>query len=558
MNSAIKSFLRISCILLISCVFTVALAVDKEIHVKTELTRLFEDYRVRTAVVMATEEDSSAIGIVKVGEISDVRRELPDENSTVFEIGSITKVFTALLVQTLVDDELLHWDRTISTCLPHIEFANEAVANVTLRELATHRSGLPRLPTNFTETKVPGNAMDPYANYGAHDLVAFFESFDPPELKKEYAYSNFGFGLLGYIVAKTLDTSYAEALNERVFQPLEMNNSSAFDSIDDDTELAAGYSYTANMGVWNFNVHAGAGAIRSTARDMYKFIRANFLESDDAIHQAIRAIRELQYESNQALGWIAETSNRDTTVFWHNGQTGGYASFLAIDPEAKSGWVILTTSTESAAVTRIGASFYREVVLPSSFDFTPYVGVYKFAENQYMTISNKDHKLQVQVTGQEPIVLAHSNDHVFELQALSLKADFVLGEDGNATTLKWSQPGVSIEAERVDDSFGITTKEEVSIDTELLKEYVGKYQLPENESASVKQVIVTVKQVHDRLFVQLTGQAEVRVFPMSPTRFFYRNADAEIEFEKDDNGVVTGVVLHQGGEYLAPRIIDEE
>ncbi len=551
MNSSRKSFLLFICLTLSSFVLTVASEYDKEISAKTELQRLIDNHKMRSAVVMTIENDSTEIGIVKLGEISDRRRELPDENSSVFEIGSITKVFTALLVQTLVDDDLLHWDDTISECLPDIEFANETVANVTLRELATHRSGLPRLPNNFAETEVPGNAMDPYATYGEQDLIAFFETFDPPALENEHAYSNLGFALLGYVVAKTLDTSYAEAMNQRVFQPLEMNNSTAIDSVKDDAELAAGYSNTANMGTWNFNVHAGAGVIRSTARDMYKFIRANFLESDDAIHRALRAIRELQYESNQALGWIAETSNRDTTVFWHNGQTGGYASFLAIDPEAKSGWVILTTSTESAAVTRIGSSFYREVVLPSSFDFTPYVGVYKLAENQYMTISNKDDKLQVQVTGQQPIVLAHTKDHVFELQALSLKADFVLGEDGIATTLKWSQPGVSIDAERVDDSFGITTREEVAIDAEIIETYAGEYQLPEG-------VVATVKHVKDRLFVHVTGQPEFRVFPMSPTRFFYKVLDAEIDFKKDDNGTVTGVVFHQGGEYLAPRITDEE
>lgn len=558
MNSAIKSFLLFICLMLSSSVFTVESGYDNEISMKTEIQQLIDDHRVRTAIVMSIENDSSELGIVKLGEISDSRRELPDENSTVFEIGSITKVFTALLVQTLVDDDLLHWDDTISECLPDIEFVNEAVASVTLRELATHRSGLPRLPNNFTDTEVPGNAMDPYANYGEQDLVAFFESFDPPELKKEHAYSNLGFAILGYIVAKTLDTSYAEAMNQRVFQPLEMNNSTALDSVKDVADLAAGYSNTANMGTWNFNVHAGAGVIRSTARDMYKFIRANFIESEDVIHHSIRSIRELQYESNQALGWISEASDQETTIFWHNGQTGGYASFLAIDPEAKSGWVILTTSTESAAITRIGASFYREVVLPNSADFSPYVGVYKLAEDQYMTISSKDGNLQIQVTGQRPIVLAHTEDHVFELQALSLKADFELGEDGTATTLKWSQPGVSIDAERVDDSFGIGTREEASIDPEVLTEYVGQYQVPVPEFAPVKQLIATVKRVQDRLFVQVTGEPEFRVFPMSPTRFFYKVIDAEIEFQKDDNGAVSGVVFHQGGEHFAPRINDKE
>ena len=158
MNSSRKSFLLFICIVLALLVSTVASEYDKEISAKTELQRLIDNHKMRSAVVISIENDSTELGIVKLGEISDRRRELPDENSTVFEIGSITKVFTALLVQTLVDDDLLHWDDTISDCLPDIEFANETVAKVTLRELATHRSGLPRLPNNFAETEVPGNA----------------------------------------------------------------------------------------------------------------------------------------------------------------------------------------------------------------------------------------------------------------------------------------------------------------------------------------------------------------------------------------------------------------
>lgn len=549
MSSTIKFFLNFIVLTLPSFIFTAASPTNEEIDMKNELLQLINDHRVRAAVVISIDE-SDSIGIMKLGEISDSRREPPNENTTVFEIGSITKVFTALLVQTLVDDELLHWDKTISECLPDIEFANEAVANVTLRELATHRSGLPRLPNNFAETEVPAPAMDPYATYGEQNLVSFFESFDPTELKNEYGYSNLGFALLGYVAAKTLEVSYAEAMYQRVFKPLKMNNSSAFDSIDDDTELAAGYSYTANMGVWNFNIHAGAGVIRSTAQDLYKFILANFREVDDAIHRAIRSIRELQYESGHALGWITETSRNDTTVYVHNGQTGGYASFLALDPTAKRGWVILAASTESDAIAKLGTTLYRDIEPSELIDLTPYSGVYSLGANRYMTMSESYGRLQMQVTGQPPLVLEHVKDHQFKLEALNYSATFEIGEEGVATTLMWSQPGGSIDAKRVDDSYGIATREEVSIDSELLTDYVGEYQLPLNQ-------VATVKRVKDRLFVHVTGQAEVRVFPLSPTRFFFKVADAEIEFEKDEDGKVKGVVFHQAGAFRAPRI-DEE
>ena len=526
--------------------FTVGLhSAQEDFDLKSPLKELIDSHKMRTAIVIFVEDDR--VGVIRLGEVSDARREPPNATTTLFEIGSITKVFTALLVQTLVDEGLLDWDGSIRQYLSDIDFINDEVANVTLRELATHRSGLPRLATNFTETEEPGDPMDPYAKYGEQDLVSYLESFNPLALTKTYAYSNLGFAILGYIVAKSLNMTYSDALNQRVLQPLEMSNTSAQDDVSEDSDVAAGFSNTANMGMWHFNIHAGAGAIRSTAMDMYKFIRANILQSDEAINQSIRSIQELQYDSNHALGWITESSARDTTVFLHSGQTGGYASFLAIDPESEQGWVILTTSTESDSITKIGASFYREVAEPDPMDLSPYVGVYKLGENQYMTISDNNGKLQAQVTGQQPIVLDRTKDHVFELQSLNLMAAFKFGEDGIASTLNWSQPGFAVAAERVDDSYGVAMREEVSIDSELLQQYVGQYQLS-------RTAIANVRQVKDRLFVQVTGQPEFRVFPMSPSRFFYKVFDAEIEFEDDDGGNITGLVFHQAGAHRASRI----
>lgn len=526
--------------------FTVGLhSAQEDFDWKSPLQKLIDSHKMRSAIVIFVEDDR--VGVIRLGEVSDARRDPPNATTTLFEIGSITKVFTALLVQTLVDEDLLDWDGSISQYLSDVDFMNDEVANVTLRELATHRSGLPRLASNFTETEEPGDPMDPYAKYGEHDLVSYLESFNPLQLTKTYAYSNLGFAILGYIVAETLNMSYPDALNQHILQPLEMSNTSAQDDVSENADVAAGFSNTANMGLWHFNIHAGAGAIRSTAMDMYKFIRASFLQSDEAVHQSMRSIQELQYDSNHALGWITESSAQETTVFLHSGQTGGYASFLAIDPERKRGWVILTTSTESDTITKIGASFYRAVAESEPMDLSPYIGVYKLGESQYMTISENDGKLHFQVTGQQPIVLERTKDHVFELKSLNLTAAFELEEDGIANTLNWSQPGVAVAAERVDDSYGVATREEVSIDSELLQDYVGQYQLS-------RTAIANVKQVKDRLFVQVTGQPEFRVFPMSRTRFFYKVLDAEIEFEDDDDGNITALVIHQAGAHRASRI----
>lgn len=548
----IPNKLRVSLLglLLISLWMSVGLHSEPEVdYVRTELQRLINQHKIRTAIVMYVDDD--ATGLLRLGEISDERREPPNESSTIFEIGSITKVFTALLVQTLVAEDDLDWDDPISKHLRGIKFANDGVATITLRELATHRSGLPRLPSNFSATEEPGDPMDPYATYAEQNLVSFLESFDPVELAKSYAYSNLGFAILGYVVSETLDTNYADAIHKRILQPLGMNDTTATDELSEEAELAAGYSNTANMGLWNFNVHASAGSIRSTALDMYKFMLANFADSDNELHQSMRAIRELQYDSNQALGWTTETSDADTTVFVHGGQTGGYASFLAIDPANKRGWVILTTSNEAESIAKLGSSFYKDISVPNTIDLAPYSGVYQLSEQQYMTVSDHDGTLQAQISGQPPFVLQYANGHIFQLEVLNLSAEFTIDEDGKANKMIWKQPGVSIDAERVDASHGIKEREEVPVESDVLQKFVGLYQLAPTAT-------VTVKQITDRLFVQVTGQPEFRVFPMSGTRFFYKAIDAEIEFEENEDGLVTGLVIHQMGANRAPKINNED
>ena len=541
MNQSLQRFCIVCLLSLLLCTTATSNTKDETTHVKAELQVLIDNLKVRTAVIVTVDGDSSEV--LGLGEISDELRQLPSR-TTSFEIGSITKVFTALLVQTLVDQELLNWDDTLTESLEEVEIQNDLVANVTLRELATHRSGLPRLPTNFTLTAEPGNPMDPYSTYGELDLISFLESFDPITLSKAYSYSNLGFAILGYVAAKTLNASYSTALEKQVFQPIGMVHSTASDS---EETLAAGYSNTANMDSWNFNIHAGAGAIRSTAQDLLLFIQKNLAGEEDAISNALNSIRELQFESEQALGWSTEISSEGNTVFVHAGQTGGYASYLAIDPATERGWAILTTSTEAEIIGRLGASFYRDVPKPETVDLTPYTGVYQLAENVYMTISDNDGKLQAQVSGQSPFLLQHQNEHSFTLDDLEFEANFELGEDGNATVLNWSQPGAKINAKRVEDKFGIVSRTEVEIDNELLQMYVGEYRLTEKAKA-------TVSQIEDRIFIQVTGQPKFRVFPMSPTRFFFKVLDAEIEFEQDEDGNITGLVLYQNGEYRAPRV----
>ena len=140
--------------------------------------------------------DNGETKVIGLGRLSRDTRQ-PPQGDTVFEIGSITKVFTSLLTQVQVDDGRIGWDDSIGSRLPRTQFRSDAVASIKLRELASHSSGLPRLPDNMN----PADPLNPYEGYGRGQLLSFLSRYDPDSLAKEYAYSNLGAGLLGEIAA---------------------------------------------------------------------------------------------------------------------------------------------------------------------------------------------------------------------------------------------------------------------------------------------------------------------------------------------------------------------
>lgn len=513
------------------------------LFVVQELKELIQAERVRAAVVGVYQDGE--FNVHSVGQISVDDERVPT-GETVFEIGSISKVFTALLVQVFVEEGLLDWDEPIQSYLPNVDFTSELVAAITPRQLATHRSGLPRLPTNLN---VAENPMDPYIDYGSQDLVNFLESFNPSQLANEYLYSNLGFAILCLLTTSTGEKYFHELLDEKIFKPLGMNDSFIgmnasirnFIATSKNMEIASGFSNSMTINHWNFNIHSGAGGILSTANDFEKFIEAHWAEPVSNIHQALAATREFQYDSPQGLGWNSMPSRTGTTVMWHNGQTGGFASFLAVDPQEQRGWVILTSSTESELITKLGMSFYADVEFATEIDTSRYHGVFQLAEGVYITFSNTDGQLQAQVSGGTPFGLEFVATHEFALPVVQISAKFELGEKKADDKLVWQERGQTIAAARVDDRFGIPTRVAIEVEEEELIQYIGKY-----KTEDANPLEFTVSRNIEQLFVQLSGQPAVPVYPMGLHRFFYKVVDAEIVFNVDDQDTITGLTLTQG------------
>jgi serine-type D-Ala-D-Ala carboxypeptidase/endopeptidase len=264
---------------------------------------------------------------------------VPDR-STIYEIGSITKVFTAITLAKLVNDGVVKLDDPVVKCLP----PEANVPNsITFKHLATHSSGLPRLPDNFFT--VVGKSSNPYIVYKKEHLYAFFKSVRKfKEPGEPSGYSNLGFGLLGHALELCAGKTYPALVHDSVIGRLGMRHTGM-----SSTNVVRGHDAKGNRTPnWDFDVLAGAGAIRSNAEDMLKFLRANLEPDTTPIGKALNLVQQ-RHLKGMGLGWFFLTTSEDLTFLWHNGGTAGYRSFAGFDPKNKTGVVLLSNYGDAFA-----------------------------------------------------------------------------------------------------------------------------------------------------------------------------------------------------------------
>ncbi len=266
---------------------------------------------------------------------------IPFENHrSVFEIGSISKVFTATLLATLAVNNKLQLENSLQDCL---DFEINPIETITLKELSNHTAGLPRLPSNLNLLLADPN--NPYKDYDAEKLSTYLKekislNQSPGE---KYDYSNLGAGLLGYLLGEISNSTYQRLLEELIFSQYEMSASST-DRKQLESKLVKGLDYngdeTAN---WDLNILAGAGGILSTAEDLAKFAVAHFDDKHLALQLSCKPTFKESDNLQIGLGWHIIKNHKEGHEFvWHNGGTGGYTSSMALDLKNKHGIVILS------------------------------------------------------------------------------------------------------------------------------------------------------------------------------------------------------------------------
>lgn len=384
------------------------------------------------------------------------------DSQTMFEIGSMTKVFTSLLLADMVERGEVGLDDPISKWLPPGTVVPSFDGKpITLIDLATHSSGLPRLPDNLDAT----NLVNPYASYGPTQLYAFLATYKLPRAPgSQWEYSNLGAGLLGYILTLRAGISYEQLIRTRILRPLGMPSTTITLTAEQRSRMASGYDLSGHpTGLWDWDALAGAGAIRSDAEDLLTFAAAVLGYSKSPLDAAVRRMLSVSRPGGspamrQQLGLLLLGGN----VLFHDGGTGGYRSALAVRPATREAIVVLSNSTQDMTdialhgivpeqpIAMFAPSRERTATKPDEKTLDAYVGSYRLTPQIVVAITREGSRLFAQATGQPKTEwFADSDGTLFDKQ-LSPDDGFQFMKDvnGRVSSLRMQIGGAVIQAAR--------------------------------------------------------------------------------------------------------------
>jgi CubicO group peptidase (beta-lactamase class C family) len=327
----------------------VALVAQSSDEIRAILVKRIDQDKKGVAIAVGVLDDAGQ-RIAGYGKLSNDNPQVPD-GDTVFEIGSITKVFTSLLLADMIERGAVKADDPVEKYLPDtVKVPSRNGRKITLLDISTQHSGLPRMPTNFR----PADFANPYADYDPAKLYDFLSHYElPRDPGEKYEYSNLAVGTLGLALARRAGMSYEELVKSRVLVPLKMSSTSITLSADQKKRLAIGHNALLQpVKNWDLNALEGAGALRSTVNDMLKFLSAASGRTNTPLAPAFRRMLTVRRDTagpevKVAMGWHILTAH-DAEIVWHNGGTGGYRTWAGYTPANKKCVVVLTNTSQGA------------------------------------------------------------------------------------------------------------------------------------------------------------------------------------------------------------------
>lgn len=475
-----------------------------------------------------------------------VNAAIPPEK-ILFEIGSITKVFTGLLLAQAVVEKRVTLATPIRDLMPKgFAFADARIGAISLLQLATHTSGLPRLPDNFAAGNAPD---DPYARYDEALLFAYLSSAkSKSEGPHPCQYSNLGVGLLGHLLGKVYQTSWHEAVRRKICEPLGLQDTRMTVDAADTARLAPPFGESRRSHSWTFDAVAGAGALRSTAADLLRFGEALLHPETTPLAEAIALVKQPHADApanGSRIGLCLFIGRRDgQTIYNHDGATGGYCSGLQVIPEQQCVRVALLNSAALSGSHALAAlRIEPKRVLPRETTLNPdalqaYPGVYRLDAETHFTILLRDGQLWARLTGQPFLRVFPQAPDRFFYKAVAAELSFQRA-DGKIRSLTLHQDGREQVAQRTEQPAPAIRLRP----PEALQPYVGTYALLGLQKLRVERRGHT-------LFAQLGDQPAAPVFETAPDRFEYDVVEAALTFTRDAQQRITGLVLQQSGAQL--------
>jgi len=499
-------------------------------------------------------KDGKAIYKKAVG-MANLELNVPLSTDHVFEIGSITKQFTAVSILMLEEQGKLKIEDDITKFIPDYPTHGKTI---TIHHLLNHTSGIK------SYTSMPSFIKNARTDMTPTELIDVFKNepmdFDPGE---KFLYNNSGYILLGHIIEVVSEQSYAEFIQDHIFSKLGMK-SSYYGSMKKIIKNRA-YGYQDRNGFVNadylsLTLPYAAGSIMSTVDDLLIWqnaISANKLIKRSSLEKAINGSTLNNGEKiPYGYGWSKGSVNGSDT-YEHSGGIFGYVTNGIFLPKENMYVIALSNcdcsnvgemSTKIAAMA-IGKPFpsIKDAITLSDDKLKKWIGAYEFEDGAVRFITQDGNQLKSQREGSDVFnIYALSDDHfIFEEGTISYQ--FGINGDGSKHVVMKSN-GNESKGKAVDKE-APKEKAAIALAPEVLQQYNGKYEL-----APTFHIVVTAK--GNQLFAQATGQPEFELFAESETTFFLKVVAASVDFNKDDNGKVISLVLHQGGQDLTGKKIE--
>jgi D-alanyl-D-alanine-carboxypeptidase/D-alanyl-D-alanine-endopeptidase len=311
--------------------------------------------------------DANGRHIISAGVLSDEDPRLPDGN-TVYEIGSITKVVTSLVLADMNLKKQFNLNDPLVKFLPkYVKPLNKNVRDITLLDLATHTAGFPRFPDN----NYPKDLENPYADYTLGQLYEYISNFKPDyEPGSRFQYSNTGYSLLGQVMINVAGKDFETLVKEQVFSPLKMESTVITLTPALKSNMATGHNeYGKPVANWDMPALASNGALRSNVKDMLNFVAANLglIKSDLYPAMELSHVKQVKKGGDDAyitLGWTLLDDNGKHILF-KDGSTAGYHSFIGFDKKKNKGVVVLSNSVNDV-------NDIAKHILDSTYALKPY------------------------------------------------------------------------------------------------------------------------------------------------------------------------------------------